>query len=433
MATAEEFRSRKARVGVVGLGYVGVPLGVEFANGGYSVLGFDNVASKVKRLNAGEDIILDVEPGSVARLRKAKRLEATTDFRRIRECDAVIICVPTPLDEHKEPDLTPVRSATQSIAPYIKKGQVIVLESTTYPGTTREVLKPLLEAKGLKAGRDFHLGFSPERVDPGNEKFKTKNTPKIISGLTPRCLALIQALYSGVIDRVVSVSTPEAAEMAKLLENIFRNVNIALVNELMLLSDRMGINIWEVIDAAATKPFGFMPFYPGPGVGGHCIPIDPFYLSWKAKEVDFFTNFITLSAEVNENIPYYVVEKLAREVNLRLGRPLKGLTVLVAGVAFKKNVDDARNTPAEKIIRRLMEFGAKVVYHDPWIPEFRIGEKTLRSVSLTSAAAKRAQVLLIHTNHTNVDLRPHLKRFKLVIDCQNATKNLGRRRNVVKI
>lgn len=431
--SASDFQARKARIGIVGLGYVGVPLAVEFADAGYRVLGFDNQKSKVTRLNKGEDIILDVAPGSVARLRKAGRIEATADWRRIRECDGIIICVPTPLDDHKEPDLGPVVSATEALAPYLRRGQVIVLESTTFPGTTREVLLPILERGGLKCGRDLHLGFSPERVDPGNEKFKTKNTPKIVSGLTPKCLALIKAMYDGVIDRLVPVSSPETAEMAKLLENIFRNVNIALVNELMLLSDRMGIDIWEVIDAAATKPFGFMPFYPGPGVGGHCIPIDPFYLSWKAKEFDFFTNFITLSAEVNENIPYYVVEKTARLVNERLGKPLKGLTVLMLGVAFKKNVDDARNTPAEKIMLRLTKMGAKVVYHDPFIPEFHLGAKRLRSVGLGSSAARRASVVIIHTDHDNVDVAAVVRRAPLVIDARNATRRLGRRRNIVKL
>ncbi len=427
------FKSRKARIGIVGLGYVGVPLAVEFAEAGYRVLGFDNARSKVTRLNAGEDIILDVEPGSVARLRKGNRLSATSDWKRIRECDGIIICVPTPLDEHKEPDLGPVVSATEALAPYVRKGQVLVLESTTFPGTTREVLKPILEKKKLKAGRDFFLGFSPERVDPGNEKFKTKNTPKIISGLTPRCLAIVTAMYEGVIDRLVPVSSPETAEMAKLLENIFRNVNIALVNELMLLSDRMDIDIWEVIDAAATKPFGYMPFYPGPGVGGHCIPIDPFYLSWKAKEFDFFTNFITLSAEVNENIPYYVVEKTARLVNTRLGLPLKGLTVMVLGVAFKKNVDDARNTPAEKIMRRLVKMGAKVIYHDPYIPEFVLDGRRIKSTALNSAAARKAPVVIIHTDHDNVDIVAVARRTPLVIDARNATRRLGRRRNIVKL
>lgn len=431
--TTALFKARKARIGIVGLGYVGVPLAVEFADAGYRVLGFDNQASKVRRLNKGEDIILDVAPGSVARLRRKGLLEATADWKRIRQCDGIVICVPTPLDDHKEPDLGPVVAATESLAPHLRKGQVIVLESTTFPGTTREVLKPIVERGGLKVGRDIHLGFSPERVDPGNEKFKTKNTPKIVSGMSPKCLSLVKAMYDGVIDRLVPVSSPETAEMAKLLENIFRNVNIALVNELMLLSDRMGIDIWEVIDAAATKPFGFMPFYPGPGVGGHCIPIDPFYLSWKAKEYDFFTNFITLSAEVNENIPYYVVEKTARLVNERLGRPLKGLSVLMLGVAFKKNVDDARNTPAEKIMRRLTQMGAKVLYHDPFIPEFRLDGVTLRSVGLESAAARRAQVAIVHTDHDNVDLAVVARRAPLVIDARNALRHVGRRRNIVKL
>lgn len=431
--TPEKFLKRQAKIGIIGLGYVGVPLAVEFANAGYNVLGFDNAVSKVKRLNAGEDIILDVEHGSVAKLRALKRLSATTDFRRVRECDALIICVPTPLDAHKEPDLEPVVSATRSLAPHLRRGQVIVLESTTYPGTTREVLLPIIEEQGHRIGKDIFLGFSPERVDPGNPVYKTKNTPKIIAGVTPRCLGLIEALYTGVIDQLVPVSSPETAETAKLLENIFRNVNIALVNELMLLSDRMGIDIWEVIDAASTKPFGFTPFFPGPGVGGHCIPIDPFYLSWKAREYDFFTNFITLSAEVNENIPYYVVEKTVREVNRRLGRSVKGMTFIIIGVAFKKNVDDARNTPAEKIMRKLVELGANVVYHDPWVPEFTLDGKKMKSVAIGSAAARKAKVAIIHTDHSNLDLPPILKSYPLVIDTRNATKRLGRRSNVVKI
>ena len=427
------FDSREAKVGIVGLGYVGIPLAVEFANAGYEVLGFDNFIQKVKRLNRGEDIIMDVVPGSVMRLKKAKKLSATSDFKRIRECDAVIICVPTPLDDHKEPDLEPVRSATESIAPYVRKNQVFVLESTTYPGTTREVLKPILERGGLKAGKDFFLGFSPERVDPGNPVYKTKNTPKIVSGLTPHCLKLIKALYGGVIEKIIPVSKPESAEMAKLLENIFRNVNIALVNELMLLADRMKIDIWEVITAAATKPFGFMPFMPGPGVGGHCIPIDPFYLSWKAKEFEFFTNFISLSSEVNENIPYYVVDKTVREVNLRLKKSINNTSVLVLGVAFKKDIDDARNSSAKKIISKLLEYGAKVHYHDSYIPTFKVGEKILKSVSLSSKEAKNSDVLLIHTAHSNVDLKALLGRFKLIVDTRNATVHFGHRRNIVKI
>jgi len=427
------FDSREAKVGIVGLGYVGIPLAVEFANAGYEVLGFDNFIQKVKRLNRGEDIIMDVVPGSVMRLKKAKKLSATSDFKRIRECDAVIICVPTPLDDHKEPDLEPVRSATESIAPYVRKNQVFVLESTTYPGTTREVLKPILERGGLKAGKDFFLGFSPERVDPGNPVYKTKNTPKIVSGLTPHCLKLIKALYGGVIEKIIPVSKPESAEMAKLLENIFRNVNIALVNELMLLADRMKIDIWEVITAAATKPFGFMPFMPGPGVGGHCIPIDPFYLSWRAKEFDFFTNFISLSSEVNENIPYYVVDKTVREVNLRLKKSINNTSVLVLGVAFKKDIDDARNSSAKKIISKLLEYGAKVHYHDSYIPTFKVGEKILKSVSLSSKEAKNSDVLLIHTAHSNVDLKALLGRFKLIVDTRNATVHFGHRRNIVKI
>lgn len=431
--TPRRFESRQALVGIVGLGYVGVPLAVTFADAGYHVLGIDTDLPRVKRLNAGEDVIQDVAPGSVRRHRKAGRFSATTDFRRASDCDALIICVPTPLDKHKEPDLEPLRSAANSLAPHLAPEQLIVLESTTFPGTTREVLKPLLEARGHVAGRDFFLGYSPERVDPGNPVYKTQNTPKIISGLTPRCLELVKSLYNGVITKLISVSAPESAEMAKLLENIFRNVNIALVNELMLLADRMNINIWEVIGAASSKPFGFMPFYPGPGVGGHCIPVDPFYLSWKAREYDFFTNFITLSAEVNDNIPYYVVEKTVREVMMRMDRGVKGLEVLILGVAFKPDVDDARNSSAEKIMSKLIQLGARVCFHDPHIPVFRVGNRRLKSVSLSSREARRARVMLIHTHHAAVDVAKIIRRFRLVIDTRNATKGMGRLGNVVKI
>ncbi|RMH59977.1 MAG: nucleotide sugar dehydrogenase [Candidatus Hydrogenedentota bacterium] len=430
--THRERSFQKKVVGVVGMGYVGVPLAVTFGEAGHRVVGFDINEQRVGRLNAGEDVILDVPRGAVKRLRRAKRFRATTRFSAVRECDAVIFCVPTPLDEHKQPDLGPVKSAVEAVVPFLRRGQVLVLESTTFPGTTTEIIKPRIERAGWRIGRDIFLGFSPERVDPGNPRFHTKNTPKIISGVTAECLRRVRALYSGVVEKLVEVSRPEAAEMAKLLENIFRNVNIALVNELMLLCDRMGLDIWEVIDAAGTKPFGFMPFYPGPGVGGHCIPIDPFYLSWKAREYDFFTDFIILSAEVNDNIPYFVVEKTVREANARLGVAIRGLRVLVIGVAFKPNIDDPRNSPAEKIIAGLGKRGARVSYHDPYVPLFRVGEKTFRSVSLASRTAREADVVIIHTNHAGIDWREIARRAPLVIDTRNATKGL-RRRNIVRI
>lgn len=431
--TGDTFLSRKAVIGVVGMGYVGVPLAVEFGNANYRVVGFDVDSKKIARLNSGDDVILDVEPGSVDRLIKAKRFSATADFRKISQCDAIIICVPTPLDEHKEPNLAPVIAATRSIAPHMRKQQVVVLESTTFPGTTREVIMPILEEGGRKVGKDFFLGFSPERVDPGNLVYKTHNTPKIVSGITNQCLGLVEALYTGVIEQLVPVSCPESAEMAKLLENIFRNVNIALVNELMLLSDRMGVDIWEVIEAASSKPFGYMPFFPGPGVGGHCIPIDPFYLSWKAKEFDFFTNFITLSAEVNENIPYYVVNKTVREINKRLGVGVKGLDIVLFGVAFKKDVDDARNSSAEKIMRELADLGANVSYHDPYVKEYEAGGKVYRSISLGSKKASKARVLIIHTDHSDIDYHGLLENYELVIDTRNVSRTHRRYKNVVKI
>lgn len=409
---------RSARVAVVGLGYVGIPLAVVVGEAGFEVVGYDTSSEKVERLKRGEDVIRDVPEGSVRRLLRAKRFHPTTDPERLTEADVIVVTVPTPLNEHKEPDLSFVRAAAEVIGRNAKQGVLVSLESTTYPGTTREIFLPALSrGRRRRVGKDFFLCYSPERVDPGNPKWNVKNTPKLVAGVTPACGRLGRAFYGAFLDKVVPVSTPEVAETAKLLENIYRNVNIALVNEMMRLADRMGVDIWEVVDAAATKPFGFQSFRPGPGVGGHCIPIDPFYLSWKAKSYDFFTRFILLAAEVNENIPYFAVEKTVRAVNDHLRRSIRGTRVLVLGVTFKPDCDDTRGSSAYKIIGQLLDLGAKVSYHDPFVPSFVVGGKRLRSVSLRSSA----EVLFIHTPHRDVAIEPLLRRFPLVIDARGVT------------
>ncbi len=384
-------------IGIVGLGYVGLPLAVEFAEAGQRVVGIDTNQTRVDQLRAGESYIEDI-PGE--RLRAvSSRLEATTRTARLGLCDAIIICVPTPLTANREPDLGPLIGAAQVVSDVLQAGQLVVLESTTYPGTTRERVLPILEETGLVAGRDFHLAFSPERVDPGNETHSLHNTPKILGGLTPACRDKAEAVYGLVCEQIVPVSTPEIAEMAKLLENIFRSVNIALVNELARLADRMAIDIYEVIDAAATKPFGFMRFDPGPGMGGHCLPVDPFYLSWKAREVDFATEFIELAGKVNQSQPYFCVERAERLLNT-LGKAVNGSKIAVLGVAYKPGVGDIRESPALKIIDRLQALGATIAYHDPYVPELQ--SCGLRNTPLEEALAG-ADVALIVTAHPGID------------------------------
>ena len=410
------------RVGVIGLGYVGLPLAVVFAEAGVPVLGLDVVEPKVAAINRGISHIEDVPSERLAPLVEAGTLRAGNDLDEITDLEAIIICLPTPLDEHREPDLGAVLGAARDIAPRLQKGQLVVLESTTYPGTTREELAPILEEFGLAAGTDFHLAFSPERVDPGREDWTTRSTPKVVGGLTPACTQKVMDVYGRAFDSLVPVSTPEVAEMTKILENVFRSVNIALVNETAILCDRMGVDVWEVIDAAATKPFGYMPFRPGPGLGGHCIPIDPFYLTWKAREYDFHTEFIELAGKINSQMPYFCVSKLARALNEH-EKALKGAKVLVIGVAYKADVNDMRESPALKVISLLRERGADVSYHDPHVPQLEPGhgvDVAMRSTDLTDEALAGADAVVVVTAHTGIDWQRVADRSRLVMDFRNA-------------
>ncbi|MBI4789831.1 MAG: nucleotide sugar dehydrogenase [Chloroflexi bacterium] len=434
--------NKTARVSVIGLGYVGLPLAIEFARAGFPVIGIDIDARKVESLTRGVSYIPDVKSEDVKILVSQAGFTATGDYDVLKSVDVIFICVPTPFDQMKAPDLRPVISATKSIAPRLKAGQLVILQSTTYPGTTEEVCLPILEETGLKAGQDFHLAFSPERIDPGatsSAGWNVKNTPKVLGGLTPRCTDLAKQLLVHLTPEVFVVSSPRAAEMTKLLENIFRSVNIALVNELAVLSERMGIDFWEVIEAAKTKPFGFMPFYPGAGVGGHCIPVDPYYLSWKAREYDFFTRFIELAAEINEGMPFHVI-KLVSDALSREGKPLNSAKVLVLGVSFKRDVDDARNSPAERVIELLLDRGAQVRYHDPYVPAFKVGgdvfhrEKVeLRSVSLTPQALRESDAVVIVTPHRSLDYRLIVAHAPLIVDSANATAGLEHSQRIVRV
>jgi UDP-N-acetyl-D-glucosamine dehydrogenase len=430
-AFTAKVRRRKAVVGVLGLGYVGLPLGLRFAEAGLKVVGFDIDARKISRLKAGKSYINYIPDRAIKQGLKAG-FEPTADFARARKCDALIICVPTPLNRSREPDLSYVVNTAEAIAPHLKRGQLVSLESTTWPGTTEEVVQPIVERGGLKVGRDLLLVFSPERQDPGNAKFGTHNIPKVVGGVTPACLEAGAALYALAVDKVVPVSTTRVAEMAKLLENIHRAVNIGLVNELKIVCDKMGIDLFEVIDAAATKPFGFVPYYPGPGLGGHCIPIDPFYLTWKAREFGVHTRFIELAGEINHRMPEFVVQKLTAALNAR-GTPVRGAKVLVLGIAYKKNVDDMRESPSVELMEQLMALGAKVDYSDPHIPAFphlRRGHFNLKSVKLTPASLKRYDAVLLATNHDAFDYAAIAKHSKLVVDTRGVYRKPAK--NVVK-
>ncbi len=420
---------KRATICVIGLGYVGLPHAAAFAQAGFTVLGLDVNPRRVAAVNAGHSDIPDVPSETLAPLVAAGRLQATGDYDRLAEADVVLICVPTPFDDMKTPDLAYIVRAAEGIAPHLHAGQMVILQSTTYPGTTEEIVQPILERGGLRAGQDFHLVFSPERIDPGNQQYSAHNIPKVVGGLTPACTELACQLFGHLTPEVHPVSTPRAAEMTKLLENIFRSVNIALVNELALLMERMNIDIWEVIAAAKTKPFGFMGFTPGPGVGGHCIPVDPYYLSWKAREFDFYTKFIELAAEVNADMPEHVVRKIAAGLNLA-GKALRGARVLVLGVAFKRDIDDARNSPAQRVIELLLDSGAEVEYHDPYVPAFRVGgsalhrpQETLYSTPLAAGLA-RADAVAIVTGHSGVDYRQALAGSAVIIDAVNVTSDL---------
>ncbi|MBS3918128.1 MAG: nucleotide sugar dehydrogenase [Deltaproteobacteria bacterium] len=426
---------KEAKVGIIGMGYVGLPLVLRFCEVGFKVLGFDVDSKKISFLKQGRSYIKTIPSSGISTFVRNGQFDVTDDFSRLSEPDCILICVPTPLTEKKEPDLQYIEKTTGSIRSCLRKGQLIVLESTTYPGTTEELILPELESTGLKVGKDFFLGYSPEREDPGNKGFTTSRIPKVVSGVTPSCKKITVALYRQAIQEVVPVSSPRVAELTKLLENIYRSVNIALVNELKMLTDRMGIDIWEVIEAASTKPFGFTPFYPGPGMGGHCIPIDPYYLSWKAQEYDFATRFILLAGEINVHIPYYVVNKIQDALN-RKGKSLKGAKILILGVAYKKDVDDARESPALAIMDLLQKKGASLLYHDPYIPvlpSFRKYHFKLKSSPLTKPLLRRIDAAVVITDHSQVDYEWVVVNAPLTIDTRNATKNLNRwKKKIVK-
>lgn len=409
----------EAVVGVVGLGYVGLPLGVAFAEAGFQVLGFDVSSEVVEGINAGTSHILDVGSERLAALTAAGTLEASLDFGRLGEVDAIVICVPTPLSKTDDPDMSFILAATESVRDNLRPGQLVVLESTTYPGTTREMLQPTLEETGLEAGRDFFLAFSPERVDPGNKKWHIENTPKIVGGLTPTCHRLAVALYGEALEEIVEVSSPEAAELAKILENTFRAVNIGLVNEMAVISDRLGIDVWEVIDAAATKPYGFMRFFPGPGLGGHCIPVDPHFLAWKMKTLHYRTRFIELAAEINAEMPRYVVERVAEALN-RVRKPLNGSDVLLLGMSYKPDVDDVRESPAFDIVQLLRRRGARVAFHDPYVSSVRMEGGVERSVELTAERLEGADAVVVTTDHSCVDYEFVTEHAAIVVDPRNA-------------
>ncbi len=439
----EFFAGKGIQIGIIGCGYVGLPLALRFADVGQRVTGFDLDESKIAKLNAGQSYIQHIPADKIREHVQAKRFDATSDFTRLRQMDAVLICVPTPLDERREPDLTYVEQTAKAIAPNLQRNQLIVLESTTYPGTTEELVLPILEKGGLRCplakdgndiSTDFYLAFSPEREDPGNKQYGLAQIPKVVGGINPASGRAAAGLYAQIVSKVVPVSSTRAAEMVKLLENIFRCVNIALVNELKQLSLRMGLDIWEVIDSAATKPFGFMPFYPGPGLGGHCIPVDPYYLSWKAREYDFATRFIELAGEINTGMPYHVVDAVAAALNDRQ-KSIKGSRILLLGVAYKKDVDDLRESPSLKLLELLTDRGALIDYNDPYFPalfkmrHYDFSDK--RSVDLTPAIIARYDCVLIATDHSRYDYGAIVRDAQLVVDSRNATRAVKQHREKI--
>lgn len=425
-----KIQKRELKVGIIGLGYVGLPLAVEFAKAGLDVYGIDVDANKVRAIRKGVSYIQDVDTDVLKKLVARGKLHATADFGVIKKLDTVNICVPTPLRKSKDPDISYIVAATQNIAKHMHKGIMVILESTTYPGTTEEVILPMLEEKGLKVGKDFFLAFSPERVDPGNPVYQTSNIPKVVGGVTANCSRLAAAFYELAIEKVCAVSSSKSAEMVKLLENTFRSVNIGLVNELCLMCEKLGVDIWEVIDAAGTKPFGFMPFYPGPGLGGHCIPIDPHYLAWKARIHGFNPRFIELASSVNAEMPEFVVRKAQRVLNER-GKALKGARIMVLGVSYKKNVDDVRESPAVEIIELFEKEGVKLAYSDPHVPRLVIHGRTHRSVSLRSVKGRYDLAVLL-TDHSKFDYHGILKKIPLILDTRNAFRGI-RSAKIVRI
>lgn len=427
----EKLLNKTATLGVVGLGYVGLPLAVEKAKAGFKTIGFDVQESKVEMVNDGENYIGDVVNEDLEAIVKSGLLSATTDFAEVAKADCVCICVPTPLDEHQQPDTSYIKASAESIVPYMHKDMLIILESTTYPGTTEELLKPILETSGLKCGEDFYLAFSPERVDPGNLIYKTKNTPKVVGGVTAKCTDVAATLYESILEAPIHrVSSPAIAEMEKILENTYRNVNIGLVNELAILSNKMGINLWEVIDAAKSKPYGFQAFYPGPGLGGHCIPLDPYYLSWKAREYGFHTSMIESSMMVNDRMPEYCAERASKILN-RYKKAMNGSKILVLGVAYKQDIADFRVSPAVRVIEELEKEGAEVVYFDPFVPEYRENGVTKKGeAELTAVLIGSADLVIVTTAHTNVDYSFVQQHAMAIFDTKNAMKNLENRENI---
>ena len=410
----KKIKDKKAKIGIIGMGYVGIPLGLEFAGTGFSVTGFDNDSARVKDINSGKQVIKHIPAKSMKEFVKKNNGSSTNKFSETGNMDCLIICVPTPLDVHEQPDMSYIESASKEIGKNLKKGQLIVLESTTYPGTTREIVKPILEKSKLKAGKDFFLAYSPEREDPGNKEFSVSAIPKVMGGLTDDCLQLTSDLYKNIVSETVEVSSLETAEATKLMENIFRAVNIAMVNELKLVFSRMGVNIWEVIDAAKTKPFGFMPFYPGPGMGGHCIPIDPFYLSWKAKEYNIETKFIELAGEINRKMTEHIAHRIGRALNDDK-KSIRGSKILIVGVAYKKDIDDVRESPALRIMDLLKHKGGKINYHDPYVENV----SSLKNLDLTKNTIEEQDAIVITTDHTNIDYPALGKYAKLIVDTRN--------------
>lgn len=428
----EKIQNKTATLGVCGLGYVGLPLAVEKAKAGFKVVGFDVQEAKVNMVNAGHNYIGDVVNEDLAAIVASGNLRATSDFASVASCDCVCIAVPTPLDKHQEPDISFIKASTESIAPYLHKGMLVVLESTTYPGTTEELLKPILEEKsGLKCGEDFYLAFSPERVDPGNLIYKTKNTPKVVGGCTPACTDVAATMYEAVLEAPVHrVSSPAIAEMEKILENTYRNINIGLVNEIARLCNKMGISVWEVIDAAKSKPYGFQAFYPGPGLGGHCIPLDPYYLTWKAREYGFHTTLIENSMIINDGQPDYCVDRAMHILN-RYKKAINGAKILILGVAYKNDIDDYRESPAIRVVEKLLEVGADVIYYDPWVTSFKEGslEMTGEKV-LTPKLVENVDLVMVTAAHSNVDYEMVQKHAKAIFDTKNVMKNIADRGNI---
>lgn len=429
----DRIKTKKAIVSVVGLGYVGLPVAVEFANVGFAISGIDRDNQRVTAINSGKSPIDDVSDEELRRHTDSKKIKATTSFTVLKNADCISICVPTPLNKTKDPDVSYILNAVQEIKKYLHPGQLIVLESTSYPGTTEELILPILEETGLAVGRDFFLAFSPERVDPGNPVYKVKNTPKIVGGITQTCTRVTKLFYEQVIPEVIPVSSTKSAEMVKLLENTFRSVNIGLVNEVALMCDRLKIDVWEIIEAASTKPFGFMPFYPGPGLGGHCIPIDPHYLSWKLKSLNYYARFIELAGDINSHMPEYVVERINRALNQK-GKAIADSKILVLGVAYKKDVKDTRESPALDVIKLLEDQKAQVSYNDPHVPVLEMDDYRAKSVNLSESVLRRADCVVILTDHNAYDYAMIVRNSKLVVDTRNATRNVkNNRHKIVKL